>query len=462
MGAQKFFILLSFCALIVACNNHSSTSQKYSEIASDTILEQPSDSIVQRVAVKMIERNGVYELPCIVNGVKMNFIFDTGASNVSISLTEAMFLYKNDYLKDSDILGSNYSQIADGRIVENMDINLKSVVIGGLELNDIRASVVSSASAPLLLGQSALRELGRVEIANDSLFITSKVKMVKPEDLSVSTCQDEKAKTIKSPRQSFWNKIRELFLKSKNDKVDALLAKAIAALDNDMPELFEAYCNEAKSIDNDSWKTYAVLGEYYYNGKGLDSTEGFAPARIRSDDSRKFREACDNLNKYKELNTSREVLTIGNHTYKWEILVSHLVSYTRDISTAQEVLKTYPDNSLAMYALSRAYQSEGKYDLAEKWAKKTLDYDEADGYYALAVLYDRQRGVSEAVKYYKKVIEINTKHCERAMYNLAKIYLDYNEYDYRYQAEAIELMRESAKKGFFQSMLWLQRNNIGW
>jgi aspartyl protease family protein len=39
----------------------------------------------------MQKDGGVYKVPCTVNGLKLEFIFDTGASVVSISLTEAIF-----------------------------------------------------------------------------------------------------------------------------------------------------------------------------------------------------------------------------------------------------------------------------------------------------------------------------------------------------------------------------------
>jgi predicted aspartyl protease len=33
-----------------------------------------------------------YRLPCTVNGLPLNFILDTGADEVSISLSEALFM----------------------------------------------------------------------------------------------------------------------------------------------------------------------------------------------------------------------------------------------------------------------------------------------------------------------------------------------------------------------------------
>ena len=37
----------------------------------DTIKAQP-----QRIGIKMQKKGGVYEIPCLVNGLKMNFIFE--------------------------------------------------------------------------------------------------------------------------------------------------------------------------------------------------------------------------------------------------------------------------------------------------------------------------------------------------------------------------------------------------
>ena len=56
--------------------------------------------------------------------------------------------------------------MADGSISEGTIINLRNVYFGGLELTNVKASVVKSQKAPLLLGQSVLERLGRIEINN--------------------------------------------------------------------------------------------------------------------------------------------------------------------------------------------------------------------------------------------------------------------------------------------------------
>ena len=55
---------------------------------------------------------------------------------------------------------------ANGDVSVGTIINLKDVTFGGLDLNNVRASVVRNQKAPLLLGQSVLGRLGKIEIDN--------------------------------------------------------------------------------------------------------------------------------------------------------------------------------------------------------------------------------------------------------------------------------------------------------
>ena len=55
---------------------------------------------------------------------------------------------------------------ANGEVSVGTVINLKDVNFGGLILTNVRASVVRNQKAPLLLGQSVLSRLGKIEIDN--------------------------------------------------------------------------------------------------------------------------------------------------------------------------------------------------------------------------------------------------------------------------------------------------------
>lgn len=71
-----------------------------------------------------LEKSGIYTIPCEVNGLRLNFVFDTGASAVHISLIEAAFMLKNGYITEDDFIGTGNYSMADGSIAENALINL--------------------------------------------------------------------------------------------------------------------------------------------------------------------------------------------------------------------------------------------------------------------------------------------------------------------------------------------------
>lgn len=117
-----------------------------------------------KTIISMDKEGGVYTVPCVVNGLKLKFIFDSGASDVTISLTEALFMLKNGYLDKSDIHGDAVYQTASGDLKVGTKIIIKEIEFGGLKLNNIEASIVNELSAPLLLGQTALSKIGKCEV----------------------------------------------------------------------------------------------------------------------------------------------------------------------------------------------------------------------------------------------------------------------------------------------------------
>lgn len=124
-----------------------------------------------QITITMEEDAGVYKVPCVVNGAKMKFIFDTGASTVCLSESMAEYLLDNDYISKEDFVGTGTSTMADGREVSHLRIILRDIEIGGLHLKDVEASVIEGQRAPLLLGQTAIQKIGKVSIEGNKLTI---------------------------------------------------------------------------------------------------------------------------------------------------------------------------------------------------------------------------------------------------------------------------------------------------
>ena len=115
---------------------------------------------------------------CTINNLPLHFIFDTGASIISMSDVEATFMLKKGYLSSKDVVGKQHFLTADGSVSEGTVLNLRNVNFGGLNLDNIQASVVKNQRAPLLLGQSVMQKLGRIEIDNERRVLKITYKKV--------------------------------------------------------------------------------------------------------------------------------------------------------------------------------------------------------------------------------------------------------------------------------------------
>lgn len=127
--------------------------------------DSSASGTVTEVAFKR-HQGGTFEIPCEVNGLPLQMLFDTGASSVTLSSVEANFMLKNDYLSAKDLGGKEYYRIADGGITEGTLVTLREVKIGDFVLKNVKASVVSSQKAPILLGQSVMERFGTITIDN--------------------------------------------------------------------------------------------------------------------------------------------------------------------------------------------------------------------------------------------------------------------------------------------------------
>jgi len=126
-----------------------------------------------QTTIKMKKTGGVFTLPCKVNGRTLEFVLDTGASDVFISPTEAMLMLRDGYLDENDFVGVSKYSLANGEVEEGVIVIFREMEIGGLTLFNVRAGITNRSDAPLLLGQSALNKLGKIEIdyTNNTLAI---------------------------------------------------------------------------------------------------------------------------------------------------------------------------------------------------------------------------------------------------------------------------------------------------
>ena len=163
-----FSLLLSGCS---GCSKSGRRSVTHDDRTNPKI-EQRDRFNGKKTVVKMENDNGVKYVWIEINGLRLKFIFDTGASSICISSSEASVLYRQGTLQKEDILDVQYFQDATGTISAGTRINLKTVKIGERTLSNIEATVIDNRKAPLLLGQTVFEKFGKISIDNDNGEIT--------------------------------------------------------------------------------------------------------------------------------------------------------------------------------------------------------------------------------------------------------------------------------------------------
>lgn len=122
--------------------------------------------------VKLVSEDGIYKVPLKINdSFVLNFIFDSGASDVVISEDVATVLIKMGQLTKEDFTGVASYRIADGSTVQSPTIIIRKLQIGNIVVNNVKASI-GGKNAPLLLGQTFQRKFEKFTINNSTHTIS--------------------------------------------------------------------------------------------------------------------------------------------------------------------------------------------------------------------------------------------------------------------------------------------------
>ena len=155
---------LSSCAHKSGRHGHDNNRNRSTMIAKNQKTDRRERKVGGHTKVSMRKEGGVYLVPITVNGLNLDFIFDTGASSISLSSAEAMVMLRQGQITQDDIVGQQQFQDATGGVSVGTIVLLRTVQIGDITLENVEASIVDNIQAPLLLGQTALAKFGKVTI----------------------------------------------------------------------------------------------------------------------------------------------------------------------------------------------------------------------------------------------------------------------------------------------------------
>jgi clan AA aspartic protease (TIGR02281 family) len=100
-----------------------------------------------------------------INGNYLNYILDSGASEMSINKSTYNNLVKNGFITNANMLPPQQYTLADGSVKTYKRVIIKNIKLGSLTLNNVRAYICDD-SEPMLLGQSFLNKFAVWQVNN--------------------------------------------------------------------------------------------------------------------------------------------------------------------------------------------------------------------------------------------------------------------------------------------------------
>ena len=118
------------------------------------------------ISVSMKSEGGTYVLPVEVNGaLTLDFVVDSGASDVSVPMDVVSTLIRTGTIGKSDVIGAAQYALADGSTASGVRFRIHSLKIGNVTIRDVVGSAGPERGS-LLLGQSFLRKFKSWSIDN--------------------------------------------------------------------------------------------------------------------------------------------------------------------------------------------------------------------------------------------------------------------------------------------------------
>jgi|SRR6516164_5848178 clan AA aspartic protease (TIGR02281 family) len=151
-------------------NPQESADNRYQQIATapqDGDVPLRGDKIDPgRIVVQLKDDGGVFVVPVEINGtITLDFVIDSGASDVSVPADVVSVLMRTHTIRDSDFVGKQTVVLADGSEAPSTIFMIRSLKIGGHRIENVRGSIAPPKGS-LLLGLSFLKNFKSWSIDN--------------------------------------------------------------------------------------------------------------------------------------------------------------------------------------------------------------------------------------------------------------------------------------------------------
>ncbi len=160
--------LATLVGLLSRSENSTAKLEGPPALTAAPVAPSPSRSVGNGFAETGLDRapDGHFYADVMVNGTSVHFMVDTGASMVALTKGDAQRIGLQ--FSDGDFTGA--AQTAGGQVALK-PVTLDRVTLGALEANQVEAAIVSEGLSQSLLGQSWLRQVGKVTIEGDRMVL---------------------------------------------------------------------------------------------------------------------------------------------------------------------------------------------------------------------------------------------------------------------------------------------------
>jgi predicted aspartyl protease len=102
-------------------------------------------------AVPMVRDGGTFKVPVTINGqLTLQFVVDSGATDVSIPTDVVSTLFRTGTITDADFLDKQTYQLADGSTIPSQRFVIRTLKIGDITLENVVGSIAPAAGSLLL------------------------------------------------------------------------------------------------------------------------------------------------------------------------------------------------------------------------------------------------------------------------------------------------------------------------
>jgi clan AA aspartic protease (TIGR02281 family) len=150
----------------LAKQTETATATASSQVEPAGTKTQVSVAPSTRAVIELKSDGGIFVVPVLINGaITLDFVVDSGASDVSIPADVVSTLIRTGTIGPSDFIGKETYVLADGSKAPSDVFTIRSLKVGNHVVENVRANI-SPPQGTLLLGQSFLQHFKSWSIDN--------------------------------------------------------------------------------------------------------------------------------------------------------------------------------------------------------------------------------------------------------------------------------------------------------